>query len=377
MDGLVASAGVEPSRDPSDPDRDRARALPARRRRRSRAAARTVARARRPTRSSSARSRRTASASATGRSRRRSRARTSSSDALELARQAIPELVVLLTGPARGYVRRELDRRGMPYVHRLLPDSRRRSPAPTTRSMPTSSRRARRAAPRACSSRWRRACRSSRPAPGRPRTSSSTARTGSSSRSRTPTASLRGLVRVHGDRHARRRAARSRQEDGGRANAHERARPRAGRSSWTASSPGGAVQMDTGRVGRYAARARAGRGCCVRGQSRAGASRLLRLGPRPRPGRAGRRWDREAAEARRAIAEQPDRLLAPLPRHRRSSRATSGRCSRYARRRRARSSSTRTASPTPGWAGDRTDELNVPLRRASSAADHVVYQSAF
>jgi glycosyltransferase involved in cell wall biosynthesis len=31
----------------------------------------------------------------------------------------------------------------------------------------------------------------------------------------------------------------------------------------------------------------------------------------------------------------------------------------------------------PGWAGDRTDELNVPLRRVVRAADHVVYQSAF
>ncbi|HET6683515.1 MAG TPA: glycosyltransferase family 4 protein [Gaiella sp.] len=31
----------------------------------------------------------------------------------------------------------------------------------------------------------------------------------------------------------------------------------------------------------------------------------------------------------------------------------------------------------PGWAGDRTDELNVPLRRAVLAADHVVYQSEF
>jgi glycosyltransferase involved in cell wall biosynthesis len=31
----------------------------------------------------------------------------------------------------------------------------------------------------------------------------------------------------------------------------------------------------------------------------------------------------------------------------------------------------------PGWAGERTDELNVPLRRAVQAADHVVYQSAF
>ena len=31
----------------------------------------------------------------------------------------------------------------------------------------------------------------------------------------------------------------------------------------------------------------------------------------------------------------------------------------------------------PGWAGERTDELNAPLRRALHAGDHVVYQSAF
>ena len=31
----------------------------------------------------------------------------------------------------------------------------------------------------------------------------------------------------------------------------------------------------------------------------------------------------------------------------------------------------------PGWAGDRTEALNVPLRAAVQAADHVVYQSAF
>jgi glycosyltransferase involved in cell wall biosynthesis len=31
----------------------------------------------------------------------------------------------------------------------------------------------------------------------------------------------------------------------------------------------------------------------------------------------------------------------------------------------------------PGWAGERTDELNVPLRRALLAADHVLYQSEF
>ena len=31
----------------------------------------------------------------------------------------------------------------------------------------------------------------------------------------------------------------------------------------------------------------------------------------------------------------------------------------------------------PGWAGQRTDELNEPLRRVVRGADHVVYQSAF
>lgn len=37
--------------------------------------------------------------------------------ALERLRADVPELHVLLTGPARGYLRRELDGRGIPYVH--------------------------------------------------------------------------------------------------------------------------------------------------------------------------------------------------------------------------------------------------------------------
>jgi glycosyltransferase involved in cell wall biosynthesis len=40
---------------------------------------------------------------------------------LERVHRAIPELVVLLTGPARGYVRRELKQRGIPHEHLLLP----------------------------------------------------------------------------------------------------------------------------------------------------------------------------------------------------------------------------------------------------------------
>jgi glycosyltransferase involved in cell wall biosynthesis len=35
-------------------------------------------------------------------------------------RERIPDLSVMLTGPARGYVRRELDRLGVPHRHRLL-----------------------------------------------------------------------------------------------------------------------------------------------------------------------------------------------------------------------------------------------------------------
>ena len=48
-----------------------------------------------------------------------------------------------------------------------------------------------------------------------------------------------------------------------------------------------------------------------------------------------------------------------------------------ARRRRARIVVNQDGVAYPGWAGERTDELNVPLRRALLAADHVVYQSAF
>ncbi|HET9289202.1 MAG TPA: glycosyltransferase family 4 protein [Gaiella sp.] len=43
-------------------------------------------------------------------------------ETLELARRDVDDLVVLLTGPARGYVRQELERRGIPHVHRMLPD---------------------------------------------------------------------------------------------------------------------------------------------------------------------------------------------------------------------------------------------------------------
>jgi glycosyltransferase involved in cell wall biosynthesis len=40
--------------------------------------------------------------------------------ALERIQEAVPELHVLLTGPARGYVRRELERAGIPFEHELV-----------------------------------------------------------------------------------------------------------------------------------------------------------------------------------------------------------------------------------------------------------------
>jgi glycosyltransferase involved in cell wall biosynthesis len=43
-------------------------------------------------------------------------------ETLDLTRRELDDLVVLLTGPARGYVRRVLERGGIPYAHRLLPD---------------------------------------------------------------------------------------------------------------------------------------------------------------------------------------------------------------------------------------------------------------
>ena len=50
---------------------------------------------------------------------------------------------------------------------------------------------------------------------------------------------------------------------------------------------------------------------------------------------------------------------------------------RIAKRRRAAIVVNQDGVAYPGWAGERTDELNDPLRRAVLAADHVVYQSEF
>ena len=80
--------------------------------------------------------------------------------ALERVAAEVDDLHVLLTGPARGYVRRELERLGIRAHARARGGSRGARLARTRRSTSTSSRRARREGRRAFSSRWPPASRS-------------------------------------------------------------------------------------------------------------------------------------------------------------------------------------------------------------------------
>jgi glycosyltransferase involved in cell wall biosynthesis len=124
---------------------------------------------------------------------------------------------------------------------------------------------------------------------------------------------------------------------------------------------------------------------------RAGArwARLL-VDVRPRPGlRVSYGWDRVpapgepatggTAKLQKLAARWPNRpadftllyLASPhFPRD-------VGPLLRIARRRRAPVVLNQDGVAYPGWAGDRVEELNRPLRRALASADHVLYQSAF
>ena len=113
--------GRRPEKGAPDPDRDRRSALPARRTTLG-ATPPGPSSASTPTRSSSARSRRTASGWATGTEPKAIKGPDVLVEALALVHGELERLVVLLTGPARGYVRAELERLGVPHVHRLLPD---------------------------------------------------------------------------------------------------------------------------------------------------------------------------------------------------------------------------------------------------------------
>ena len=146
---------------------------------------------------------------------------------------------------------------------------------------------------------------------------------------------------------------------------------------------GGGGAGDEGLGARRAGRwGRAGVALGAAARGRCGPTRALRVfyghDRVPGAGRGRRRRHREVPAARRALAEP---------------RRPTSRCSTSARpalpaRRSGRSSGSRGGAARrscvnqngvgyPGWAGDRVEELNRPLRRALAAADHVLYQSAF
>ena len=123
-------------------------------------------------------------------------------------------------------------------------------------------------------------------------------------------------------------------------------------------------------------RAAAGRGCSCRA-ARTGAHGVLRPRPPARPGRSRAGRHGEVPAPCRPLPEPPDGLHAPVPRlDLAAARSRPARASRGAPRR-FRWCSTRTASATAAWAGERADEVNRPLRQALGAADHVLYQSEF
>ena len=282
-------------------------------------------------------------------------------EALEAARRELDDLVVLLTGPARGYVRRELERRSVPHVHRLLP----------TRDELTTAYHALDAY--VVASRQE----------GGPKSILESMATGvplvTTRAGQAPDLVVDGengilvdvedaeaiaaaLVRIHRDTRARDDAPRGRAADGEPRTPTSASR-RAGRRCSTGSR---SDPVDSERVARYGRAATrwgklAGRRPCT-----TRAPRVLRLGPDPRARRAGRGRHREAAEARRALAQPPHGLLAPLPRHdvpaARPATAALARARSAARG----SSSTRTASPTrAGRASGQTSSTRRSAARCS------------
>ncbi len=192
IEELVLSSGIDPAKVFRIPIGIEPRLFgPDRRGRAARGAARPPAR----TRSSSARSRRTASAGTRDSSRSRSRGPTCSSRRSPRCASGCPELHVLLSGPARGYVQAGLER----ARHSVRAPARRAVRG--DRLALRGARRLRRPvaaggrAERRARGDGGRACRSSRRASARPWISSATARTAGSSTSRTSRRSSTGSPR--------------------------------------------------------------------------------------------------------------------------------------------------------------------------------------
>src|SRR6266545_4683430 len=243
--------------------------------------------------------------------------------------------------------------------------------AHTTHSTSISSPRGRRAGPRPCSSRWPPAFRSSRRVSARRRSLRPTERTRclrrstTSTRSRTRSSAFTTTLRsVHlsvprGGRRRRR--------------TRTSASTCAGRSSSRVSC---AVRPDRARVGRYA-RAASRWMRLLLPRRRAPGLRVFYghdLVPGPGEAVAGGSAKFQRLAARFPNSPTDFSLLhlgsTWLPRD-------LGPLLRLARRRRVPIAVNQDGVAYPGWAGEATEELNRPLRRALLAADHVVYQSRF
>ena len=294
-------------------------------------------------------------------SRRRSRAQTRSSPCSNRQEHASRTLFVLLTGPARGYVRRRARASADSLPARAARFTGRARAAPITHSTSTSSPHGRRAARRACSSRWR--GRPARHDPGRPGavSSSRTVRTACWPTSTTPTHSrpvcneCMTTATLH-DVYVRPAARRPKRMP-------TSGSTRSGPSCCTASSrEADGMKVDPGRVGRY---------------SRAGWRWIRLLPPRRRRGlRVFYGHDRVpgpgepvaggSAKFQRLASRFPNdptgftvlylgstwlpRDLGPLL--------------GLARRRSIPVVVNMDGVAYPGWAGERTEELNEPYRRA-------------
>ena len=293
--------------------------------------------------------------------------------ALERVAAEIPELHVLLTGPARGYVRGELERRGIAYRHTVAQS---RSELATAYhaldAYVVASRQE--GGPKGVLESL---------AAGVPLVSTrvgqapsivrdgetgllvdvddveAIAARGRASPRRLRLARVVPCGRTHDRRAVRVRAPRS---------------PRGPRSSTASSSD----MPDRSRIGRYTRAGARWSRLLTRRRPSAGLPRLLRPRPRPRPGRSRRRRHGEVPAPRDALPESSDGLLAALPRLDLAAARPAARCS---------GSHAGGGIPVvlnqdgvgyPGWAGDGHRGVQ-PTRCGAllAAADHVLYQSEF
>ena len=283
-----------------------------------------------------------------------------------LERLRLPELYVLLTGPARGWVRRELERLGIPYGHAQLASRDELASAYHALNVYLVTSR-QEGGPSRCWRRWRPALPSSRRGSGRRRRSCVTERTDGS-----PTWTMSTLWSTRCDESAA-RATHGLPDDRPPSATRRSVSTGAGLSFSTDSC---AVPVDRARVGRYArAAARWGR-LLVAGRPQPGARIFYGHDVVPVEGEAVAGG---TAKFQRLARRFPNRSSdfsvlylgsTWLPRDLRPLLV-------LARRRGVPVVLNQNGVAYPGWAGDDTERLNAANRRALDAAAHVLYQSEF